>query len=358
MSSTPPLVSHPAPPKRLIPPKKPVDPNMPPTKETWGQWMKRKGNSWGTTAVVKGIAISDSVGGRANGLAQRVGAERFWPVTGDGPEEMEKAARILKSFTVEGVGVKVEKRDEKTGQKIQRKVMRKIPAKILRGAKGLVIFSSLRNGIFPFGGAGGSGVIVARLEDGTWSAPSFISPNNLTVGFMAGLDLFDCILVLRTQEAVDSFASQAKVTIGSEIAVAAGPYGSGASVEVGKDRQPVLSYIRTRGLYAGVELVGQAFHYWPGVRQQDILTGRTRIPREAESLLDAIEAAESGAAQRAHGDENEFEEVLPWEDGSVIDLDEGETLKLPPTPDQLSREEEEEEWRRQKEERNQRRFLR
>ncbi|BGP02715.1 hypothetical protein NBRC10513v2_003809 [Rhodotorula toruloides] len=368
MASTPPLVSHPAPPKRLIPPKKPVDPNLPPARETWGQWWKRKGNSWGTTAVVKGIAISDSVGGRANGIAERVGAERFWPTTGDGPQEMEKAARIIKSFTVDGVGVKVEKKDEKTGQKIQRKVMRKIPAKILRGAKGLVIFSSLRNGIFPFGGAGGSGVIVARLEDGTWSAPSFISPNNLTVGFMAGLDLFDCILVLRTQEAVDSFSSQAKVTIGSEIAVAAGPYGSGASVEVGADRQPVLSYIRTRGLYAGVELVGQAFlcrfdenervYFWPGVKQQDILTGRTRIPREAESLLDAIEAAESGSAQRAHGDENEFEEVLPWEDGSVIDLEEGETLKLPPTPDQLSREEEEEEWRRQKEERDKKRFLR
>lgn len=42
----------------------------------------------------------------------------------------------------------------------------------------------------------------------------------------------------------------------------------------------------------------------------------------------------------------------------MIDLEEGETLKLPPTPDQLSREEEEEEWRRQKEERDKKRFLR
>ncbi|GJN89346.1 hypothetical protein Rhopal_002326-T1 [Rhodotorula paludigena] len=352
MEPTPPIspsALHPPPPKRLVPARPPVDPNLPPKKETWKAWFARHGE----TAAVKGIAISDTVGGRLNGWAENyAGAERFWPTTGDGPVEMEKAARIIKAFTVHGVGVKTEKKDEKTGKKLQRKVMRKIPAKILRQAKGLVIFSSMRNGIFPFG----------------WSAPSFVSPNNLTVGFMAGLDLFDCILVLRTQAAVDTFYTH-KVTIGSEIAVAAGPYGSGASIEVGVDKQPVLSYIRTRGLYAGVELVGQAFlsrwdenervYYWPGITQKDILTGRTRAPREAESLFNAIEDAESGAAQRAHGDENEFEEVIGvWDDGAVIDLEPGETLKLPPTPEQLEREEEDEEWKRQREERNKGRFLR
>ncbi len=62
------------------------------------------------------------------------------------------------AFTEEGVGAKVEKKDEKTGAKIVRKVMRKIPASVIRQAKGLIIFSSMRNGIMPFGGAGGSGV--------------------------------------------------------------------------------------------------------------------------------------------------------------------------------------------------------
>ncbi|BGP55407.1 hypothetical protein JCM8202_003734 [Rhodotorula sphaerocarpa] len=360
--------SHPPPPKRLVPARKPVDLSLPPERETWGQWWKRKGTGWGTTAAVKSIAISDVVGGRVNGIAtDYLGVERFWPTSNDGPVEMEKAARILRAFTVDGVGAQVEKKDEKTGAKIRRKIMRKIPARVIRKAKGLVIFSSMRNGIMPFGGAGGSGIIVARLEDGSWSAPSMISPNNLTVGLLAGLDFFQCVLILNTQEAVDSFASH-KITIGTEIAVVAGPYGSGGAAEVGKDRQPVYSYTRSRGLYAGVELVGQAFlcrwdenerlYFWPGVTQKDILSGRTRIPREAEVLLDAIEEAESGSAQKAHGVENEFEEALPWEDGSIIDLNEGETLKLPPTPDQLSREEEEEEWRVQKAERDNKRFLR
>ncbi|GAA5978268.1 hypothetical protein JCM11641_001154 [Rhodosporidiobolus odoratus] len=370
-----PLSAHPAPPKRLVYPEpKPYTPYsdaLPPTNETWKAWWKRKGSAWGTTAVQKGIVISDNVGGKVNGWSEYLGSERFWPTSGDGIQEIEKCERILKAFTVEGVGFKVSAKNPRTGKKSTKVLKRKIPAKVLRQARGIVIFSCMRNGFPPFGGAGGSGVIMAKLEDGSWSAPSFISPNNMTVGLMCGIDIYDCILVLRTQAAVDSFASH-KVTLGGEVAVAAGPYGSGISVESGVDRTPVLSYVRTRGLYAGIEVVAQAFlarfdenervYFWPGVKQGDILAGRTRAPREAEPLFAAIDAAESGSAQRAHGIENEFEEDggFPWDDvdGQTLDLDEGETLKLPPTPDQLASEEEDEEWRRLKQERDEKRFLR
>ncbi|GAA6027251.1 hypothetical protein JCM8097_002526 [Rhodosporidiobolus ruineniae] len=361
-----PVSSHPPPPRRLNydPPKPylPYSSTQPPTNETWGAWFKRKGSSWGNTAVEKGIVISDNVGGKVNGFAETwLGAGRFWPTSGDGIREMEKCAGIIRDFTERGVGFNIKWKNPKTKKVETKKVMRKIPVKIMRQAKGIVVFSAMRNGIAPFGGAGGSGVIMAKLEDGTWSAPSFISPNNLTVGAMLGLDFYDCILILRTQEAVDSFRTH-KVTLGGEIAVAAGPYGHGISAESGVDRQPVLSYVRTRGLYAGVEVVAQAFlsrfdenervYFWPGIIQGDILAGRVRLPREAECLLSALDDAESGRAQRAHGAENEFEEDgFPWEevDGSSIELGAGETLKLPPTPDQLEREEADEEWLRQKE---------
>jgi lipid-binding SYLF domain-containing protein len=89
--------------------------------------------------------------------------------------------------------------------------------------------------------------------------------------------------VIRTEEALASFSTH-KVTLGSEFAVAAGPYGSGAAVELGIDRSPVLSYVRSRGLYAGVELVAQVFitrteenekmYNWPYVPLIDI--SRTR----------------------------------------------------------------------------------
>ena len=64
--------------------------------------------------------------------------------------------------------------------------------------------------------------------------------------------------MIRTQAALDSF-SKHKVTLGTELAVAAGPYGSGAAVELGLDKSPVLSYIKSRGIYAGMEAVGQVF---------------------------------------------------------------------------------------------------
>ncbi|CEQ39129.1 SPOSA6832_00653 [Sporobolomyces salmonicolor] len=386
MSAMTPSTSHPPPPKRLVPvalkPDLPYSSALPPTNETWGQWAKRKGGAWGKTAMEKGIVISDNVGGKVNGWAEHVrpspplshltsatrvlitlahsqlGGERFWPTTGDFEIELAKCERILREFTVEGVGVKIEKKDTRTG-KIAKKVLRKkIPAKILREAKGIVIFSAMRNGIAPFGGSGGTGVIMGRLEDGTWSAPSFISPNNATAGLMLGLDIYSSILVLRTQKALESFYSMAKVTLGTELAVAAGPYGSGASLETGMDRTPVLSYVKTRGFYAGIEVLANAF--LARFDENERLQGRVRAPREAEPLLTLLEAAESGEAQRSHGAQFEFDEPVAMDDmaAAMLDLDEGETLKLPPTPDQLSREEEEEEWERRKKERDEKRYLR
>jgi lipid-binding SYLF domain-containing protein len=97
----------------------------------------------------------------------------------------------------------------------------------------------------PFAGAGGAGVIVAKLPDGSWSAPSSVSPNNLSVGAMLGVDVYDCILVINTDEAMETFKSW-KVTLGAEMAVTAGPYGAGAVGEMGSDRSPVYSYSQSR----------------------------------------------------------------------------------------------------------------
>lgn len=64
--------------------------------------MKAKSSVWGKKAMDKGIALSDNIGGKVNTVAEkRFGTEAFWPVTGDFPKEMDKAARILRSFTGE-----------------------------------------------------------------------------------------------------------------------------------------------------------------------------------------------------------------------------------------------------------------
>jgi SH3 domain-containing YSC84-like protein 1 len=91
-----------------------------------------------------------------------------------------------------------------------------------------------------------------------WSAPSAMSPNNLSTGLMLGVDIYDAVLVIRSQAALQSFFSH-KATLGSDIGVVAGPFGVGAAMEAGKEKAPVFSYIRSRGMFAGVQLVGQVF---------------------------------------------------------------------------------------------------
>ncbi|KAL1405604.1 hypothetical protein Q8F55_009243 [Vanrija albida] len=313
------------------PPSRPESPAT-----DWKSRMKARSAATGTAAMHKGIALSDNLGGKVNSFAgRRFGTEAFWPVTGDFPQEMDKAARILRSFTVNGIVTQ----DKKT----KRKAIRKIPSSVIANAKGLAIFTSMRTGIAPLGGAGGAGLVVARLPDGSWSAPASMSPQNLSTGFLLGVDVYDAILVIRSQEALDSFGGH-KVTLGAEIAVVAGPWGAGAAAEAGKERAPVFSYINSKGMYAGVEVVGQAFfsrtdengsmYHWPGVKAKDILEGRVPVPREAYKLMDALKDAESGAAQRRIVAASTDIEEQVAEGLSHLELEEGEVLKLPPMPSQ------------------------
>lgn len=218
---------------------------------------------WGTSAFTKSIKISDWASGYANAASAKIGGERFWPRSDDTEEEILKCERILRVFTVEGIPSKdaqVEEFADGKGNKIKkkRKVLRKIPPRAIKNAKGIVIYTAMRSGIAPFGGAGGTGLVLARLPDGSWSAPASVSPNNVSVGLLLGVDVFDVILLLNTDKALESFYSH-KVTLGAETAVAAGPVGAGASMESGLDRAPIYSYVRSRGLYAGIEAMGQAF---------------------------------------------------------------------------------------------------
>lgn len=173
------MEKSPAPPSRTsTPASTPAAADDPNAKSTWSSKMKAKSKVWGTKAMEKGVVISDNLGTRVNDIAEkRFGTEAFWPVTGDFPKEIEKCTRILRAFTAEGVvtteEVKVGEGEEGDGKKRtkQKKVLRKIPPAVMQQAKGVAIFTSMRTGIAPFGGAGGAGLVVAKLPDGSESIP-------------------------------------------------------------------------------------------------------------------------------------------------------------------------------------------
>lgn len=160
----------------------------------------------------------------------------------------------------------------------------------------------MRTGLW-VSGAGGSGVLIARKEDGSWSPPSGLLVHTLGVGFMAGIDIYDCVIVINSRKALEAF-SKLRVSLGGELSVVAGPVGAGGILEseVMKDRKPIWSYVKSRGLYGGLQIDGTIIverndensrFYGERMPVGQILSGNVRhIPQETRMLMEVVKAAE------------------------------------------------------------------
>ena len=160
----------------------------------------------------------------------------------------------------------------------------------------------MRTGLW-VSGAGGSGVLIARKEDGSWSPPSGILIHTLGVGFMAGIDVYDCVLVINNREALNAF-SKVRVSLGGEVSLAAGPLGIGGNIEseLLKNRKPVWTYMKSRGLYGGIQFDGtivverndeNARFYGERMPISQILAGNVkRVPPETRMLMEVLKEAE------------------------------------------------------------------
>ncbi|OAD02973.1 hypothetical protein MUCCIDRAFT_141954 [Mucor lusitanicus CBS 277.49] len=198
--------------------------------------------------------------------------------------ECKKATKILNAFVDPGEGL----------DKI-------IPTSILEKAQGLAIFTVLKAG-FLFSGRAGSGLVVARLPDGSWSAPSAIVTGGMGAGGQIGAELTDFVLVLNTKEAVKTFSHFGNITLGGNVSIAAGPIGRNAEASGSatlKHISAIYSYSKTRGLFAGVSLEGSVIFtrndaneklYGERVTAKELLNGSVAPPREADSLYRALNA--------------------------------------------------------------------
>ncbi|KAI8068408.1 hypothetical protein BC940DRAFT_299004 [Gongronella butleri] len=197
--------------------------------------------------------------------------------------ECRKAARILNSFIDPGNGIDTI-----------------IPPGILRNAKGFAIMTVLKGG-FLFSGRAGAGLVIAKLADGTWSAPSAIMTAGMGFGGQVGAELTDFVMVLQTHAAVKAFQTFGNVTLGGNISVAVGPVGRNAEASGTasiKNVAAVYSYSKTRGLFAGVSLEGSvimerfdanAKMYGYKVKARDLLNGSVAPPPEAGALYEALD---------------------------------------------------------------------
>jgi lipid-binding SYLF domain-containing protein len=190
-----------------------------------------------------------------------------------------------------------------------------IPPHVLKNAKGLAIITVLKAG-FLFSGRAGSGVIVARLPDGSWSAPSAIVTAGAGVGGQIGAELTDFVFILNSKAAVDSFAQMGSVTLGTNISVAAGPLGRNAEAAGTaslKSASAVFAYSKTKGLFAGVSLEGSAIverreanrkFYGNNCKAAQILAGRVEVPPACDSLMRVLESR--AFSNRSPYDDDDF----------------------------------------------------
>ncbi|MEO0616461.1 MAG: lipid-binding SYLF domain-containing protein [Pseudomonadota bacterium] len=131
-------------------------------------------------------------------------------------------------------------------------------------------------------GRHGKGVLAVRGESG-WSNPVFIKITGGSVGWQAGLQTSDIVLVFTNERGVRNITS-GKLTLGADASIAAGPVGRNASAATdSRFRAEVYSYSRARGLFAGIALDGAAlriddaanatFYVSPGITADSILAG-------------------------------------------------------------------------------------
>jgi SH3 domain-containing YSC84-like protein 1 len=142
--------------------------------------------------------------------------------------------------------------DEFSGLQIE-----SIPPAMLGTAQGIAIFPNMIKGGFILGVNYGQGVLLVRRADGTWSPPGIVTMGGGSLGFQAGVQAADIVLVFATPRSLEGMLRGDKVTLGADANVALGPIGRSANA--GTDARmgaEIYSYARSRGLFLGVSVNG------------------------------------------------------------------------------------------------------
>lgn len=176
-----------------------------------------------------------------------------------------------------------------------------IPEEVLANAKCVAIVPDMVKGGFVIGGQHGRGVATCRTgpggTSGPWSAPAFFTISGGSWGAQIGAESVDLVMMFMTDEGAKNLMSS-NWKIGGEASVAAGPIGRHASANTDwKLNNQILTYSRTRGLFAGLELSGanvrqdddstKAF-YGQNYDFRSVLTGQVKPPASANTFLASI----------------------------------------------------------------------
>ncbi|KAI7618965.1 DUF500-domain-containing protein, partial [Hortaea werneckii] len=208
--------------------------------------------------------------------------------------ECKKSARILTSF--------IDPRISFLGpEKI-------IPPSILANAKGLAVMTVFKAG-FLGSGRFGSGVVVARLSDGSWSAPSAIGTLGGGFGGQIGFELTDFVFILNDSMAVKTFAQVGSITLGGAASL--------------KSVSGIFAYSKTKGLFAGVSLEGSVLierrdanekMYGQKLTARQLLGGSVPVPPQAEPLMRVLNSRVFAGVGGRFNDNSMYNDVPVYDD--------------------------------------------
>ncbi|MGC1383839.1 MAG: lipid-binding SYLF domain-containing protein [Candidatus Acidiferrales bacterium] len=180
-----------------------------------------------------------------------------------------------------------------------------IPHDVLAKAHCVGIIPGDKKFAFIFGGNYGRGVAICRAANGNWSAPIYLAVEGGSVGYQIGGSSTDLILLFMNDRALHSLLSD-RFKMGGDVSVAAGPVGREATASTDlKLTAEILSYSRTKGIFAGASLDGTVVMadksgdeamYGPNVTRHEILSGHVPMPGDARPLVAELDryAARSG----------------------------------------------------------------
>jgi len=152
-------------------------------------------------------------------------------------EKIDASAKVLKDFS---------------------QMKESIPQELLKVTQGIIVVPKLINAGFVIGGKRGKGIAMVKLDDGTWSNPVFVTITGGSVGFQAGIQAVDLVLIFKNRETLQNIG-KGSFTLGGDISVAAGPVGRSSTARTDyKLEAEVYSYSRSKGLFAGISLGGSA----------------------------------------------------------------------------------------------------
>jgi len=161
-------------------------------------------------------------------------------------------------------------------------------------AKALLIVPQIVKAGFIFGGSGGQGVLVAR-NGKAWVGPAFYDLATASVGFQAGVEVSEAIIVVMTDKGLNSLLATT-FKVGGDASIAAGPVGAGAKSTITAD---LVSFTRSKGVYGGLNLDGTVVHANTDYNAQfygakgkvlppDILIRHTHKSAQSTPLLNAV----------------------------------------------------------------------